>query len=80
MYYFYCPNCKAEDEVKSPPLGAVGNCRDGWGVPIHHYKCPKCGNLDAGCMYERTGDTDEKEYYKGVISYYQGIRGFKAKN
>ena len=76
MYYFYCPNCGNEYEVKNLPRHTVGNIRDGWGMPINHYKCEKCLNLDAGFMLERRGDSDEKEYYKSVISMYQNVRGF----
>ena len=76
MYYFYCPNCGQEDEVNRLPKGTVGNIRDGWGVPIHHYECHHCYNLDAGFMMERTGNDDEKEYYRHVIGMYQNIRGF----
>lgn len=45
-YYFYCPKCGHEDKVNKLPEGTVGNLRDGWGTPIHHYECPKCHNLD----------------------------------
>lgn len=76
MYYFYCPNCGKEDEVSRLPKGTVGNIRDGWGMPIHHYECSNCHNLDAGFMTERSGDDDEKRYYQHVIGFYQNIRGF----
>ncbi len=75
-YYFFCPNCKLEKEVDRLPRGTVPNIRDGYGVPINHYKCEKCANLDAGFMRERACDRDEKQYYKDIISLYQGIRGF----
>lgn len=76
MYYFYCPNCSKEEEVSRLPKGTVGNIRDGWGMPIHHYECSNCHNLDAGFMTERRGDDDEKKYYQHVIGMYQNIRGF----
>lgn len=76
MYYFYCPNCKYQNEIKEKeiPKNRVGNCRDGYGIPIYHFKCPKCSNLDAGCMVERYGDNHEKLYYQEVIEMYQDIR------
>ena len=77
MYYFYCPNCGKEDEVEVKPRGTIGNTRDGWGMPIYHYECSNCHNLDAGFMMERHGGDDEKRYYQSVIAMYQGIRGFK---
>lgn len=78
MYYFYCPNCGKEDEVKERPRGTVGNSRDGWGTPISHYECSGCHNLDAGFMLMRhDGDKEEeKRYYRSVIEMYQNIRGF----
>lgn len=76
MYYFYCPNCGNEKEVKRLPKGTMGNIRDGYGTPIDHYECDQCGNLDAGFMREQTGDNNEKKYYQAVISMYQNIRGF----
>ena len=76
MYYFYCPNCGKEEEVSELPEGTVGNIRDGFGMPISHYECPNCNNLDAGFMSERVGDDDEKKYYQHVIEMYQNIRGF----
>lgn len=76
MYYFYCPNCGEEDEVNRLQKGTVGNIRDGFGTPIHHYECFNCHNLDAGFMMERIGNDDEKEYYRHVIGMYQNIRGF----
>lgn len=33
MYYFYCPNCGKEYEVKEKPRNTVGNIRDGHGTP-----------------------------------------------
>ena len=78
MFYFYCPNCKHENRVKKLPNGTMGNLRGGWGIPIHHYECPICHNLDAGFMLEKEGNDEvEQKYYQGVISYYQNIRGFK---
>lgn len=77
MYYFYCPNCGYENRVNSLPRGTIGNTRGGYGTPIHHYECPQCHNLDAGFMKKRLFDLGEEPYYRGVISMYQGIRGFK---
>lgn len=78
MFYFYCPNCGNENEVSVLPRGTVGNTRDGYGIPIHHFKCARCLNLDAGYMAERDGSAEERVYYQHVISMYQGIRGFDA--
>lgn len=77
MFYFYCPYCGKEEIVEKIPHGAIPNCRDGYGMPIYHYECPKCHNLDAGYMRQKDASTDEKEYYRHVIGYYQGIRGIK---
>lgn len=77
MFYFYCPNCQNEDEVKTLPKGTVGNPRDGYGRIIHHYECPVCHNLDAGYMREDFGDEDERIYFQHVIGMYQNIRGIK---
>ena len=79
MFYFYCPNCKKEDRVKELPQGTVGNCRDGWGYPIHHYECSECGNLDAGFMRLKPDDSGCERYYQHVIGMYQNIRGIKPK-
>jgi predicted RNA-binding Zn-ribbon protein involved in translation (DUF1610 family) len=76
-YYFYCPKCGRQEEVERRPRGTVPNCRDGYGVPIYHFECPDCGNLDAGFMLERDKTIDEKVYYRSVIRMYQNIRGFK---
>lgn len=76
MYYFYCPNCGKEDRVERIPRGTVGNIRDGFGTPIHHYECSDCHNLDAGFMKEKTRDDYEKKYYQHVIGMYQNVRGF----
>lgn len=73
MYYFYCPKCQYEEEVENKPRRTIGNCRDGWGAPIYHYACPKCGNVDAGYMGERSGDELEKSYYKHIIGMYKGF-------
>ena len=72
MYYFYCPNCDKEDEVKERPCGTVGNIRDGYGTPIFHCECTECHNLDAGFMQMwRDGDKEqEKRYYRSVIEMY----------
>lgn len=77
MFYFYCPNCGKEEIVEKIPRETIGNCRDGYGMPIHHYECSECHNLDAGYMRQKIGDDNEKEYYRHVIGYYQGIRGIK---
>jgi hypothetical protein len=75
MYYFYCPKCGNEMEVNKIPRGCVPNIRDGFGMPIYHYRCDRCSNLDAGYMTERDGSEEEKYYYKHVISLYQNVRG-----
>ena len=76
MFYFYCPRCKYEYLINSLPKGTVGNPRDGYGTPIHHYGCEKCGNLDAGFMRIREqNDVEEwQKYCRSVISLYQNIR------
>lgn len=74
-YYFYCPKCGHADEVKELPKGVRANLRDGWGIPIYHFKCLNCGNLDAGYMQERDGTMDEKVYYRSVIGLYQSLKG-----
>jgi len=79
VYYFYCPNCGKEDRADKLPDGTVGNARDGWGVPIHHYECPSCHNLDAGFMIEKCGTSEEHKYYQHVVGMYQGVRGFKMR-
>ena len=83
-YYVYCPKCGLEEVVEtSLPNGTVPNIRDGYGTPIHHYECPQCHNLDAGYMrfgldrMNELPDDEQKEYFKGVISIYQNIRGVK---
>lgn len=82
-YYFYCPNCGAEDIAKVLPAGTVSNIRDGYGTPIHHYECSQCHNLDAGYMRLGLGrmnelpDYEQKEYFKSIIGMYQNIRGIK---
>lgn len=81
-YYFYCPNCGHESETDALPKGVVGNCRDGYGTPIHHYECQKCHNLDAGYMrfdLYKLPHEDQKGYFRSVISLYQGIRRIKIK-
>lgn len=79
-YYFFCPNCQREEIVATIPKGTIPNIRDGYGVHINHYECPKCHNLDAGymCMdrIKNLPDDEIKIYFQGVIGYYQGIRGF----
>lgn len=74
MFYFYCPKCGFEKEVDKLPKGTVANIRDGYGIPIHHYECEQCGNLDAGFMYQRNGDMDEKVYYRSIIGLHQNVR------
>lgn len=81
-YYFFCPNCKYENMVDVLPKGTIGNIRDGYGTPIHHFECPMCHNLDAGYMQFGLGCMDklpvsnQKKYFQDVITLYQGIRGF----
>lgn len=82
-YYFYCPHCGNEYDAQRLPNGTVPNIRDGFGIPIYHYECAKCGNLDAGFMrHSSEGDgrgwnyDDAKAYFREVIAYYQGVRGF----
>lgn len=75
MYYFYCPNCTMEMHVEKLPKGTFGNTRDGWGMPIHHYECHQCHNLDAGFIFERECSVQEQKYYQHVIGMYQNIRG-----
>lgn len=70
-FYFYCPNCGLEKEVTKLPRGTVGNTRNGFGVPIHHFECEKCQNSYAGFMQEILGNSDEKLYYRDVIELYQ---------
>lgn len=77
-YYFYCPNCKHEDIVNILPRGTATNIRDGYGIPIFHYECPMCHNLDAGYMSLRICkdnvlDEDTRLYFQEVIKMYQGI-------
>lgn len=55
----------------------LGIAVEGMGFPIHHFECPVCGNLDAGCMLMEDEDASEKRYYRKVIGMYQGTRGFK---
>lgn len=82
-FYFYCPNCGRENTVDSLPKGTIGNIRDGYGAPIHHYECANCHNLDAGFMRYSLGKMGElpKEeqecYFRSVIKLYQDIRGIK---
>lgn len=79
MYYFYCPKCGYEDHVKTYPRGTVANVRDGYGIPILHYECPICHNLDAGymrCTYRMK--PDDIMWYQHVIGMYQGIRGYTS--
>jgi len=74
MFYFYCPKCGFEKEIDKLPKGTVANIRDGYGIPIYHYECEQCGNLDAGFMYQRNGDMDEKVYYRSIIGLHQNVR------
>jgi hypothetical protein len=76
VYYFYCHKGDKREEAEKLPRGTVPNCRGGYGVPIHHFECPNCRNLDAGFMRERDGTIDEKAYYRSVVGVYQNIRGF----
>ena len=77
MYYFYCPNCELEGKIIKLPKNTVSNIRDGYGMPINHYECPICHNLDAGAMLIREDNEDERKYYQYIINIYQGVRGFK---
>lgn len=85
-YYFYCPNCEYEEVVTKLPKGTIGNCRDGWGTPIHHFECSKCHNLDAGYMafgvnaMSELTEEEQKEYFQHVIGMYQNIRGIKERS
>jgi predicted nucleic acid-binding Zn ribbon protein len=45
-------------------------------MPIYHYECANCHNLDAGFMWERNNDDIEREYYRSVVELYQSVRGF----
>lgn len=81
--YFYCPHCGNEYEEQRLPTGTVPNIRDGFGRPIYHYECAKCGNLDSGFMCYSSEDDcrgwcydDAKKYFRKVIALYQGVRGF----
>lgn len=82
MFYFYCPNCGKEDVVEKLPWGTVGNIRDGFGTPIHHYECSNCHNLDAGFMNMNApkfeDENEMKDYFRSVIEMYQNIRGFNT--
>lgn len=69
--YFYCPNCGYEEIITEIPKYAIPNIRDGWGRPIYHFPCSKCGNLNAGCMHDDMDDKDSHEYFKEVIRLYQ---------
>ena len=78
-YYFYCPHCGEGSITEKLPSRTVPNIRDGYGIPIRHYGCPKCGNLDAGFMEldrAKIPDHTQKEYFRTVIGHYQNIRGF----
>ena len=77
MYYFYCPNCNLEEINDCVPKNAIDNIRDGYGIPIYHYECPICHNLDAGAMLNQKDGKGEREYYQHVINMYQKIRGIK---
>lgn len=82
-FYFYCPNCGFEEIADKLPRGTCPNLRDGFGTPINHYECRRCGNLDAGFMRFGMGKMDElpegkqEEYFRSVIKMYQNIRGIK---
>ena len=76
-YYFYCPNCGYEYISNVLPDRTVGNTRDGYGRPIHHYECEKCHNLDAGFMLFQEETLNEKKYLQYVIGMYQNIRGIR---
>lgn len=74
--FYYCPACGKETVVTSekdnPYRGedTIINIRDGYGRPIHHYKC-ECGNYLAGCMDLSGFDDHGPEYAKSIIKDYQ---------
>ena len=76
-YLYYCPKCNYESNItnKDIPKDIMINVRGGYGIPICHFKCPKCGNLYAGAMmYRGEYNDDIKEYYRHTIGIYQNIR------
>lgn len=79
MFYYYCPHCGYQEEVKELPTGTIPNCRDGYGRAIYHYKCKKCGNLDAGFIRMFLRNMSKKVHLRSIIGLYQGIRGFDNK-
>lgn len=73
-FYFYCPKCNHEEIASSLLKHTIPNCRDGYGVPIHHYPYPNCNNPHSGFMVFRIGYEESistKNYYKQVIKFYQ---------
>ena len=75
-YLYYCPRCKYEKAITKIPENSLANCREGHGRPIYHSACPKCGNLDAGCIEHdfdyQDGDDERDDKY--IISLYQNVR------
>lgn len=75
-YFFYCPHCLKESIMEQLPSQTSPNLREDHGVPVYRYRCPRCGNLDAGIMplYRmKLPEEDRKEYFRAVISRYQNI-------
>ena len=69
---YYCPSCKKQvvtDEVLYKGELTVTNMRDGYGLPIHHYKC-ECGNYLAGSTFLQDGSDGEIKYRKSLIEAY----------
>lgn len=69
---YYCPKCGKREITGEPRYQkelTITNMRDGYGMPIHHYKC-ECGNYLAGSMILRDGSEDEIKYYTYLIEAY----------
>lgn len=73
MYYFYCPNCGYQEEVKELPNNTVEDMY-GYNYPVFLHKCESCGSEYAGFMEQNTRDMSEKVYQRSIISLYQEIR------
>lgn len=72
----YCPACglfyENSNQIPDGSKVTFSNCRDGWGIPITHFKC-RCGNEYAGMMRLRSDYVDVEglvDYYKDVITGY----------
>lgn len=72
MSIFYCPNCKSIDKnfkfknyQEERELTTWVNIRDGWGRPIKHIICPKCGFVLSGVM-----NISDEEYVISLIDAY----------